>query len=181
MIAFELAMIPLAVTVASPGPMVIAALDVAVPAISVPTPATGITALRMAFELAKIPLAVAVASPGLTVISDMATMLPARIVPAVGTGITVERIVFELVRMLLIVVAGVAALNPWSFLDPLRPVLFWLPLMAVAIKAAMAKHATTILMGVARVIMERRNSNSFVKDMRRGCWVKYEEFASRKI
>jgi hypothetical protein len=151
-------MIELAVRVPSPGRMFKAALDAIVPAKNVPAPAGGITAERIGDALPR-TLLVKVASPGLLFKAEMATMLPANIVPAPGTGITEERMVFELARMLLIV-RSEAALLIWSFLDPLRPTLFLLPLMAVAIKAATAKHATTILTGVDRVMMKIRDAET---------------------
>jgi hypothetical protein len=62
-------------------------------------------------------------------------------------GLRVVLMPFELKRM------PSTTLSP-RFLEPLRPALL-LPVMEVATKAAMAKQATIILMGVERVMLER--------------------------
>jgi hypothetical protein len=73
-------------------------------------------------------------------------------------GLREAMIAFELAIMLFDArfgFTGGTTKNPgWSFLDPLRPALFTLPpLMVVATKAATAKHATIIFMGVERVML----------------------------
>jgi hypothetical protein len=86
---------------------------------------------------------------------------------ATAAGLMEAMIAFELAKMLLITTDGGAPTNCWSFLDPLRPALALLPLMAVATKAATAKQATMILKGVEKVMVERKISNSFGKDAMR--------------
>jgi hypothetical protein len=47
-----------------------------------------------------------------------------------------------------------SAAESWSILVPLRPSELSLPFMTVATKAAMAKHATMILRGAEKVMVE---------------------------
>jgi hypothetical protein len=67
-----------------------------------------------------------------------------------GGGLRVMTIPNELAIMLLTAFDGVY----WSCLEPLRPALS-LPLIAVATKAATAKHATIILRGAEKVMAKR--------------------------
>ena len=72
-----------------------------------------------------------------------------------GGGLIVATIPNELAIMLFTAFDG----ENWSFREPLRPPLS-LPLMAVATRAATAKHATVILMGVDKVMVERSDAES---------------------
>jgi homoserine dehydrogenase len=73
-----------------------------------------------------------------------------------GGGKIEAMILFELPIMLATVSAGESPTGIWSFLEPLRPALS-LPFMVVATnKAATAKHATMILRGVEKVMVEIR-------------------------